>query len=250
MSLNSILRGSFAAGLLLALAASVGSGGDGEGWTALIDASGFEAWKEPTSEWFHARSARIDPRNPRRLVGERGDAALIINGGTGNAENLLTKESFGDLQFHCEFMVPVGSNSGVKFAGLYEIQIADSWGVSSPTASDCGGIYPRAELKPKYHHIDKGIPPRVNASRKAGEWQTLDVTFIPPRFDPNGKKRANARFAKVVLNGKVIHENVQLETPTGDAWHDKENQVGPILLQGDHGPVAFRDLRVRPEYME
>jgi hypothetical protein len=238
----------FVAAVLLGLGLSVPADGGDEGWTALLDSSGFEAWKAPPSEWFHARGARLDPKNPKRLVGEPGNG-VIINGPTGKAQNLVTKESFGDIEFHCEFMVPVGSNSGVKFAGVYEIQIADSWGVVSPTGSDCGGIYPRAELKPNYHHIDNGFPPRVNASRKPGEWQTLDVIFFPPRFEADGKKRANARFGKVKLNGEVIHVNVEVKSPTGDAWHDKENPVGPIVLQGDHGPVAFRNARVRPEYV-
>ncbi len=76
--------------------------------------------------------------------------------------------------------MPKGSNSGVKLHGHYEIQIADSWGHDKPTASDCGGIYPRAELLPKYHHIDDGYPPRVNATKTPGEWQTLDIASRPP----------------------------------------------------------------------
>ena len=62
------------------------------------------------------------------------------------------------------------------------------------------------KLKPKYHHIDKGIPPKTNAARPAGEWQTLDIIFQAPRFDSAGKKTGNARLVKVVLNGQVIHE--------------------------------------------
>ena len=78
-------------------------------------------------------------------------------------------------------MIPKGSNSGVKFEGLYEIQIFDSHGVAKPTASHCGGIYPRAELLPKYHYLDEGIPPRVERRPKPfGEWQTLDVVFRAP----------------------------------------------------------------------
>jgi hypothetical protein len=53
----------------------------------------------------------------------------------------------------------------------------------------------------------------------------------------------------VKLNGEVIHVNVEVKSPTGDAWHDKENPTGPIVLQGDHGPVAFRNARLRPEYV-
>ena len=149
------------------------------------------------------------------------------------------------LDNHVEFLIPKGSNSGVKLQGLYEIQIRDSWGVKAPKGSDCGGIYPRAELKPKYHYLDKGVPPRLNACKKPGEWQTLDIRFQAPRFDADGKKTANARFLKVVLNGQVIHDNVEVPTPTGHAWHTQESATGPLLLQGDHGPVAFRNVRVR-----
>ena len=145
-------------------------------------------------------------------------------------------------------MISKGSNSGVKLNGLYEIQILDSHGKTKElTGDDCGGIYPRAEEKPKYHHIDKGVPPRVNAAKPAGEWQTLDITFRAPRFDADGKKTADARFVKVVLNGQVIHEDVAVHYPTGSAWRlAKEIPRGPLLLQADHGPVAFRNVRVRP----
>ena len=157
----------------------------------------------------------------------------------------MTKEKFGDIEAHFEYLVPKGSNSGVKFEGLYEIQIFDSFGVAKPTASQNGGIYPRAELLPKYRYLDEGVPPRVNASRPAGEWQTLDVVFLAPRFDGSGKKIQNGRFEKVVLNGQVIHEGVEVKTPTGHVWRTQELPTGPILLQADHGPVAFRKIRVR-----
>ena len=90
------------------------------------------------------------------------------------------------------------------------------------------------------------IPPQANAARRPGEWQTLDVIFQTPRFDEQGKKTANARFVKVVLNDQLIHENVDVKTPTGHVWRDKEFAAGPLLLQADHGPVAFRNIRVRP----
>ena len=85
---------------------------------------------------------------------------MIVNGPIGTTRNLLSKDSFGDLEAHFEFLVPKGSNSGVKFEGLYEIQIVDSYGVAKPTASHCGGIYPRAELLPRYHYLDEGTPPQ------------------------------------------------------------------------------------------
>jgi hypothetical protein len=187
----------------------------------------------------------MDPQDPKRLTAKPGNSVLV-NGPKGRTRNLLSKQKFGDIESHIEFLIPERSNSGVKFEGLYEIQILDSYGVQTPKATDCGGIYPRAELKPTYHYLDDGVPPRVNAARPAGEWQTLDVIFQAPRFDAAGKKIANARFVKVVLNGQLIHENMELRTPTGNAWQDKEIPTGPLLLQADHGPVAFRNVRVRP----
>ena len=223
--------------------------GQTDGWIDLIGDKGIESWQARADEWLIGSDAAIDPDNPKRLVTKAGQG-VIVNGKKGSAKDLLSKRKFGPIEAHVEFLIPKGSNSGVKFEGLYEIQIYDSWGKEKPTASDCGGIYPRAELKPTYHHIDKGVPPRTNACKRPGEWQTLDVIFLPPRFDADGKKTANARFVKVELNSTLIHENVEVKTPTGHAWRDKEMAEGPLLLQADHGPVAFRNVRVRPYVIE
>ncbi len=75
---------------------------------------------------------------------------------------------------------------------------------------------------------------------------TFDVIFRAPRFDARGKKIANARFMKVAHNGKVIHENVELTGPTRGPLSEGEPATGPLLLQGDHGPLAYRNLWVKP----
>jgi hypothetical protein len=213
-------------------------------WKELVGAKGLSEWKAKGG-WQEVGDVTLDPANERRLAPKAG-TGVMWNGPSGRAPDLLSKELYKDIELHVEFIVPKKSNSGVKFNGQYEVQILDSFGVEHPQGSDCGGIYPRAELQPLYHYLDKGTPPRVNAAKPAGEWQTLDMTFMAPRFDASGKKIADARFVKVVLNGKVIHENINQATPTGHAWPNKEMATGPILLQGDHGPVAFRNIRVRP----
>jgi hypothetical protein len=216
-------------------------------WTDLSSGEkALEAWASPPGDWLCAGSAEPDSKNPRVLRAKQGHG-ILVNGRKGRTVDLITKQKFRDIEVHLEFLIPKGSNSGVKFEGLYEIQILDSFGVKKPKGSDCGGIYPRAEEEPEYHHIDEGVPPRSNAARPAGEWQTLDVIFRAPRFEPKDKKVANARFVKVILNGQVIHENVEVRTPTGSAWRlKKEMAEGPLLLQGTHGPVAFRNVRIRP----
>jgi putative membrane-bound dehydrogenase-like protein len=214
-----------------------------EGWLEL--SKSLDPWKAPHDKWLFAEEVGLKPDNPRRLSAKPG-TAIMVNGPTGRAKDLYTKQAFGDIEVHVEFLIPKGSNSGIKFHGLYEIQIADTRGVKKLSGEHCGGIYPRAENEPKYHHIDNGVPPLVNAAGKPGEWQTLDATFLAPRFDAAGKKIANARIVKAVLNGQLIHDNVELRWPTGANWHRKEMAKGPLMLQGDHGPVAFRNIRARP----
>jgi hypothetical protein len=223
------------------LLVAVSAAGDG-GWT---DLTPLDAWKRPTGDWVVGREAALDAGNPRKLVARPGQGVLVT-GPSGKARDLVSKEKFGDVEVHVEFLISKGSNSGVKFEGMYEIQIKDTYGARKLSGDSCGGIYPRAELEPRYHHLDEGIAPRVNAARPAGEWQTLDAIFLAPRFDAAGKKVQSARVVRAVLNGRVIHDNVELKTPTGHAWRNKEVPEGPLLLQGDHGPVAFRNVRVRP----
>jgi hypothetical protein len=216
-----------------------------EGWIDLTGSKTLDAWKSPTGAWTFVRGVYLDPSNLKRLAADTG-TGVLYNGRAGRAPNLVTREQYGDLEAHVEFLIPKGSNSGVKFGGVYEIQILDSYGKKKVTGNDCGGIYPRAQSLPRYHYLDEGHPPSVNAARPPGEWQTLDVTFQAPRFDASGQKVANARFVKVVLNGQVIHENVEAATPTGSAWVKKEVAKGPFLIQADHGPVAIRNVRIRP----
>jgi hypothetical protein len=218
---------------------------DNEGWITLVgEDTTFDVWTSVAKEWQIAGSVGLKGDNPKLLAGNPGKG-LIFNGARGRAADLVTKQSFGDIEAHVEFLVSKGSNSGVKFEAVYEIQIEDSWGKKELTGDMCGGIYPRAEATPRYHHIDKGFAPKTNACKKPGEWQTLDIVFLPPKFDGDGKKTAHAKFVKVVLNGELIHENQEVEYPTGNNWKNKQVPAGPLLLQGDHGPVAFRNVKVR-----
>jgi hypothetical protein len=214
------------------------------GWVQLVGEDGLSAWNNVSDKWIFAGGVDLDPKNAKRLVPLPGKGVILDE--AGRLKDIVTKQKFGDIEAHLEFVIPKGSNSGVKLEGLYEIQIYDSYGAKKLTGSDCGGIYPRAEMKPSYHHIDDGVAPKTNAAKPPGQWQTLDIIFMAPRFDAEGKKIANARFVKVTLNGQIIHENVEVPYPTGHAWHNKESATGPLLLQADHGPVAFRNVRVRP----
>ena len=196
-------------------------------------------------DWYSAENARLDTWNEKRLIGDRGEVVLI-NGRIGKAQSLVTKRrDYRDVEVHVEFMVAKGSNSGVIFHGNHEIQIHDSYGIKTPTAGHCGGVYPPAESKPTYHHLEGGSPPRVNAAKPPGEWQSLDTIFQPARFDKAGKKTANARFVRVIHNGQLIQENVEVPHASGANWERKQHPQGPIIIQGDYGPIAIRNVRVR-----
>src|SRR5438093_343659 len=85
--------------------------------------------------------------------------------------------------------------------------------------------------------------PKTNAAKAPGEWQKMVIEFKAPRFEGE-KKTASAKFAKVTLNGQVIHENVEMKGPTPSGITGKEAATGPLMFQGDHGPVAFRNIRI------
>lgn len=201
------------------------------------------AWRGEIGDWVIVGEVKADPAKTGQLTSRPG-TGVAVNGPKGQTRNLLSKHEHGDVVAHVEFMVPAGSNSGVYFQGRYEIQILDSWGVEKAKLKhgDCGGIYQRWEKEKGF----EGHPPRINASRPPGRWQTFDVVFRAPRFDAKGKKVANARFVRVVHNGKVVHENVEVTGPTRAAAYPDERPTGPLMLQGDHGPVAYRNIRLRP----
>jgi hypothetical protein len=213
-------------------------------WTSLSRPSSFAAWRQDHHGWKIVGDVSLNSESPKRFNERRGRGVLVSEG---DASNLESREDYQDVDVQLEFMIPKQSNAGVKLMGRYEIQILDTHDAKKLSGDSCGGIYPRAEQEPDYHHIDEGVPPRVNAAKPAGEWQSLEIEFIAPRFDAAGKKTSNAKFARVVLNRKLIHENVEVSAPTGAAWRlVSEVPRGPLLLQGDHGPVAFRNIQVRP----
>ena len=204
------------------------------------------AWRGDTGQWQIVGDTFAASENEKLLSSKPG-TGVILNGPTGKTSNLFSKAEFGDAKAHIEFMIPKGSNSGIYFMGRYEIQVYDSYGVQKDEypGIECGGIYQRWDESrdPKGY---EGHSPRVNASRPPGQWQTFDVVFRAPRFDAAGRKVANARFERVVHNGVVIHEDVDLTGPTRAGVYNDEKSAGPLMLQGDHGPVAYRNIRIEP----
>jgi hypothetical protein len=200
-------------------------------------------FKEPLGEWYGTGNAKLASEDEKRLESTPG-AGVFINGKDGRTVHLITTEHHGDVKLWLEFMVSKESNSGVYLQGRYEIQILDSWGKTKWGSGDCGGLYQRWDESQKEDKGYDGIPPLVNASKPPGEWQTFYIHFKAPRFNAEGKKKKNAMFRKVELNGILIHKNVEATGPTRASLDDLEEPHGPLMLQGDHGPVAYRNIRI------
>jgi len=146
------------------------------------------------------------------------DGELAVVDPKGNSD-LVSDTKFQDMQLHLEFNIEPKSNSGVYLRGRYEIQILDN--PDAKMALDthgCGAVYSR-------------LAPKLDATKPAGEWQTLDVEFI-------------GREVEVKLNGKTVVKDV-VDGITGGALSPWEGEPGPLMLQGDHGKVRFRNIEVK-----
>jgi len=221
-------------GLCLAIASALAGnfpfdGTTLQGWETKDKDKGADRWVvgEPT----------LSAENPGKFdVKEvKGKGMAMVNNVAGHNESwdIYTTEEWGGCRIELEFMVAKGSNSGLYVMGEYEVQIFDSFGKEKLGDGDMGAIYGAS-------------PAKVNACKPAGEWQKLMIYFNAPVFDESGKKTANARFVRVMLNDQEIQKNVEMKGSTGSALTGKERATGPLMIQGDHGPVAVRNIRVIP----
>ena len=135
--------------------------------------------------------------------------------------NLMTDKSFTDFKLHIEFRYQQGSNSGVYLRGRYETQIIDTKsGEPEPINNQFSSIY-------------GFLPPNVMMAKNPGEWQTYDITLV-------------GRMVTVVANGRMVICKQVIPGITGGAINSKEAEPGPILLQGDHGPIDYRNIVLTP----
>lgn len=172
-----------------------------------------------------------------------GTGILLNINDDNRKSHLVTTWEHGDIELELEVMLPKGSNSGIYLQGRYELQLFDSWSVRDPSFADMGGIYRNWETA--QDSIYPGKAPLSNPSKAPGLWQTLRISFRAPKFDAAGKKTANAKFVFVELNGVIIHDNIEVPWPTGGPIEKNESPMGPLMIQGDHGPVAFRNIQYK-----
>jgi hypothetical protein len=151
---------------------------------------------------------------PNRWIAQDG---ALVSAGPGT--DLLTEETFGNFEFHCEYKIPARGRGGVYLRGRYEIRIADEPG-GAPGFQSNGAVV-------------NLICPSQNAGLKADQWQTMDVTL-------------SGKTVTLILNGKKVIPEILMPHPTWGALNANEDQPGPIMLRGNLGRLSFRDLRIKP----
>lgn len=185
---------------------------DVEGWIRVFNGTDFSGWKPRWGDSVGNWTVK--------------DGVLQTTGGT---TDLVSEWTFLDCDLHIEFMYPPQSNSGVYLQGRYEIQIHDSAG-RPPESHLCGAVY--------------GIQaPKENVTKPAGEWQAFDISFRSATVDDNGRVKP-ARIT-VKHNGVLTIEDAEIPRATGGELDRNYLLPGPIMLQGTHGPVSYRNIEVR-----
>lgn len=211
-----------------------------------ISLNNLDAFTNTGPNWSVASDVSADFTKEGSMKATSGTGVLVNSIAKKGNTNLVSKENFGDVELELDFMMAKGSNSGIYLQGRYELQLFDSWTSLRPTYSDCGGIYQRwDESRAEGQKGYQGIAPLMNVSRAPGLWQHLRIKFRAPRFNDKGEKIANARFEEVYLNGVLVQQETEVTGPTRSAGFEDEKTTGPLMLQGDHGNVAFRNIRYR-----
>ena len=185
-----------------------------DGWAYLFNGRNLNKWRL---------------RNPDGRQSWSVENGELVNDGHGT--DLISEFPLTDCELHIEFNVPPGSNSGVYLQGRYEVQVHDSYG-QEPNMGTCGSIYGQ-------------VVASQNVCKPPGEWQTFDIKFRGARPSLDGGLASRARIT-VIHNGVTIVDDVELTGVTGGALDADEVRAQGILLQGDHGPVRYRNIKVRP----
>lgn len=173
-------------------------------------------WSKPRSLFDGTTLNQWKPLESERQNQWEAQDGLLVNPRSG--VNLITEEKFTDFKLHIEARYPAQSNSGIYLRGRYEVQVEDSYG-KEPSSILFGGVY-------------GFLTPNEIAAKKAGEWQVFEITLI-------------GRRVTIVANGKTVINDQIIPGITGGAIDSKEGTPGPIMLQGDHGVVAFRNISIQ-----
>ena len=182
---------------------------EGGGWIRLFNGKDLEGWMFRAAQ---NTSWEVQDGLLANLLEKDGQKRRGVN--------ICTQEMFRDFHLHVEFKIAKWGNSEVYLRGRKGIQVLDSFGKGKFGASDCGAIYGKSA-------------PKVNACKPAGEWNAFDVTIVGDKIT-------------VHLNGQLIQDNVEVPGCTGGALDGDDSKPGPLMMQGDHTSVWYRNIWIKP----
>ncbi len=203
----------------------------------LFDGKSLDDWNvkgnREKSKW-EVGTAAMSSENPKMLVNKGGKGEMInLASKHGDSIDIYSEKELGDCRIELQVMVPKNSNSGIYVMGEYEVQVLDSWNRGTNlSGGDMGAVY-------------GAKPPSINASRPPGRWQKYIIEWQAPGFNAADDKVQNAEFLKVVLNNQLLHEDLEMKGSTGGALRGEEAPEGPLMFQGNHGPVAYRNIVIK-----
>ena len=180
------------------------------------------------TNWHTVGGVYANRQQVGHMEPSKGQGVLVNLPNDQQQSDFVTPWEHGDIDLSLDFMLPKGGHTNLFLQGRYAVRLVDNWGEDSVTADDCGGIARQAPL--------------LNACRAPGLWQRLNVKFRAPRFSEQGKKTADARFTEVTLNGSLIHRDVVVNAPTSGAPFGEEVAQAPLIISGDAGPLAIKNL--------
>jgi hypothetical protein len=186
-------------------------------WGA-CDANGSHAFGKPVTLFDGKSLDAWGIQMKDRPIGWTIEEGVMTN--QPKANNLVSKDKFRDFRLEAEYKVSEKGNSGIYLRGRYEMQVLDDFGRTDDREHGHMSIY-------------SAKAPLVNASKKAGEWQTAQITVV-------------GNCVSAMLNGQKIHDNSKLVRITGGALDARESEPGPIMIQGDHEKVWYRKVVVTP----
>jgi hypothetical protein len=192
---------------LLAAASGAWAADSEDGFTPLFNGKDLTGWKLRNPQGHDSWS-----------VLEGGVLKNTVEKGV-HGTDLVTEKKFKDFVVRFEYMMPDNSNSGFYLRGRHEIQLLGDFKSGKATEGGNGAIY-------SFRKPDQFV------TKPAGQWQTVEATMVGNKIT-------------VVMNGVKIHDNVECNRPTGGELDNKVTEPGPILLQGDHGTVSFRNIRIK-----
>ncbi|MDB5109356.1 MAG: hypothetical protein JWR67_470 [Mucilaginibacter sp.] len=200
-----------------------------------------DAFNKPGKNWVAVSSASADFSKSQNIKYKSGEG-ILLNTSKKDGTDLVSSQEFGDAEIDLDFMMAGSSVSAIYLEGRYGIKLADSWKKQNPTLADLGAV---EQVTDNHGKAQDGSAPFMNVARAPGLWQHIKIKFRAPVF-VNGVKTKNARFEEVSVNGTTIQLENDLTGPTVFTIFKDEKASGPLMIKGNGGIVAFRNITYTP----